>query len=522
MGSTYVPLDSWVYPILSRLSALGYITDQIQGLQALTRLECARLTEEAAENFDSNPWMNAAAEGLVFRLQQEFAREIALLSGGQNLSASLDSIYTRGMSISGPPLTDGYHFGQTVSYDFGRPFQRGMNAQAGGSFRVEAGPVAIYIRAEYQHTPSAPAPSEAVQQFISQADEIPVQPALARQEINQIQFLDAYLAVNLGNLQLSAGRQSLSWGPAPGGSLILSTNAPPITMVRLTNPEPFIPPSFLKFLGPMQVEQFFGQLQGHPTTPHPFLYGQKINFKPLQSLELGFGRTITIGGKGGDPLTPGNFIDSFFGRTTGGPEGSVPGDSHTSFDWTFNIPKVHNYLVFYGEMYADDDPVPWFNIKRNPFRPGLYITRLPGLPKVDVHFEAVNSESFVSNKSNPPGKLNYYNFTYREGGTNNGLLLGNTVGRMGKAFQGWINYWISPRNTLQLVYKNSSVDARFVPGGGAWQDYSVESEVYLHSGLYLKSSLQYEHISHFPILFKTPQNNVTATLEMGFRPGERR
>src|SRR5579862_8439007 len=46
MGSPAVPLDSWVYPALQRLAALGYITTGLQGLQPWTRLECARLLAE--------------------------------------------------------------------------------------------------------------------------------------------------------------------------------------------------------------------------------------------------------------------------------------------------------------------------------------------------------------------------------------------------------------------------------------------------------------------------------------------
>jgi hypothetical protein len=30
--------------------------------------------------------------------------------------------------------------------------------------------------------------------------------------------------------------------------------------------------------------------------------------------------------------------------------------------------------------------------------------------------------------------------------------------------------------------------------------------------------LQYEHIAHFPVLFKGPQNNFSAALEVGFMP----
>ena len=133
MGSPFVPLDSWVYPALDRLAAMGYVTTSIAGLKPWTRIECARLIEEAGEALQQGDARDHGAAALQDRLQKEFAREISLLSGGPNFTASLNSVYARTVSITGPALTDGYQFGQTVSYDFGRPFEQGTNGQAGAA-----------------------------------------------------------------------------------------------------------------------------------------------------------------------------------------------------------------------------------------------------------------------------------------------------------------------------------------------------------------------------------------------------
>jgi len=42
--------------------------------------------------------------------------------------------------------------------------------------------------------------------------------------------------------------------------------------------------------------------------------------------------------------------------------------------------------------------------------------------------------------------------------------------------------------------------------------------MYLQNGFYLKSELQYENISRYPMLFRGPQKNFTAVLEVGFSP----
>jgi membrane-associated phospholipid phosphatase len=531
MGSPFVPLDSWVYAAFERLASLRYVNTQIMGLKPWTRMECARLTEEASETLQQGRDSNSEeAARIETQLAQEFGYEMNLLGGGRNFTANLESVYGRAVSISGPALTDSYHFGQTVSYDFGRPFERGTNGQAGGSFSANAGPLTLYVRAEYQHAPSAPALSSAAVNAISTADLVPISevPAGPIAPVNRLQLLDAYVGVNLGNWQLTLGKQSLSWTPGPSGSMIWSDNIDPLNMVRLVNPQPFRLPSILRIFGPIRIDHFVGRLTGHTYVPRPFVYGQKISMKPVPLLELGFARTSMIGGQGvgdGNQLTGRYFLDQFFGRQVGG---SVPGHTSTEMDWTFYVPWVRNYIVLYGDAYATDDQLPIKNPPKNPWRPGIYITRFPKLPKLDLHVESVSTEqpgysfdSFYTGGPANKGQFNYWNQNYHDGYTNGGLLIGNSVGRDGRAFQGWLTYWLSPSNSLQVIYKKSSLAGEFMPGGGAWQDYSVRSEMHLSPHFYMKAELQYEHISRYPVLFNGPQRNITAIMEVGFTPGER-
>ena len=521
MGSTFVPLDSWVYPAFERLAALGYIRTATLGLKPWTRIECARLTDEAGQALQEREVLSQIASQLQTRLQQEFAYELGLLDGGRNLTANLESVYARAVSISGPPLTDSYHFGQTISYDFGRPFERGTNGQAGGSFSAAAGPLALYVRAEYQHAPSAPAPSDAVRNVIASRDGVPLSevqsgPVAA---INRPRLLDAYVAVNLSNWQLVLGNQSLSWGPGPD-SMMWSDNIEPVHMVRLVNPEPFHLPGLLRHVGPVRIDQFVGRLEGHPYIPRPFVYGQKITVNPFPFLELGFARRSMIGGTGGDPVTAHNLLYNFIGKqpVVNGITLSVPGDTESEMDWTFYVPKVRNLIVLYGDAYAEDDILPVERPARNPWHPGIYITRIPGIPKLDFHMEGVSTEEGGAVGGGNHGDFNYWNSIYIDGNTNNRNLIGNTVGRDGRAIQGWFTYWISPRDTVQFAFKHNTVSADFIPGGGAWQDYSLRNEIHLRNGFYVKSGLQYEHISRYPLLFHGPEKNFTAILEVGFSP----
>ena len=43
LGSTYVPLDSWIYQAMDRLISRGYIESAYMGLRPWTRMNCARM-----------------------------------------------------------------------------------------------------------------------------------------------------------------------------------------------------------------------------------------------------------------------------------------------------------------------------------------------------------------------------------------------------------------------------------------------------------------------------------------------
>jgi membrane-associated phospholipid phosphatase len=525
MGSAFVPLDSWVYAAFERLAALRTINTGMMGMKPWTRIECARLAEEAAEALTKQETLPEQAARLQGRLAQEFAYEINLLDGGRNFTANLESVYGRAVSIGGPALTDSYHFGQTVAYDFGRPFERGTNGQVGGSFSAAAGPVALYVRAEYQHAPSAPAPSDSIRNVIAQVDSVNLSQVRSGPftVINEPRLLDAYATVNLSNWQLVLGRQSLSWAPG-SDSLIWSENIEPVNMVRLVNPAPFRLPGFLERFGPVRIDQFFGRLEGHPYVPRPFVYGQKFSIKPFPFLEIGLGRRSMIGGTGGDALTASNLSRSFLGLNSS-TLNSVPGDNESEMDWVFYVPKVRNYIVLYGDAYAEDDILPIENPPRNPWHPGIYITRIPGIPKLDFHMEGVSTESpcGIIGAANHGcggnrGLFNYWNDSYHDGNTNGGQLIGNTVGREGRSIKWRLRYWISPQNSVQFTYKHNTVSSDFIPQGGAWQDYGLCDEIYLKNGFYFKSDFQFENISRYPVLFSGPQRNFTAVVELGFAP----
>ena len=50
---------------------------------------------------------------------------------------------------------------------------------------------------------------------------------------------NGYALLNLGKEEFFFGKESAWWGPGENGALLLSDNAEPITMVRLSNSVPY-------------------------------------------------------------------------------------------------------------------------------------------------------------------------------------------------------------------------------------------------------------------------------------------
>ena len=222
----------------------------------------------------------------------------------------LDSVYTRVMDIAGTPLNDSYHFGQTLINDYGRPYWQGVNNITGFSTSANDGRFAFYVDGEYQYAPTIPAYPLSVRQVIANVDLNPLQPPTPI-PANQFALQNTYAMMKYAGLDWSVGKQSMWWGPGEGGALLMSNNAAPFWMLQINRMEPMNIPGLSRFLGPFETANFFGALAGHDFPPGPYIFGQKVSFKPTENLEFGFTRDDVFGGQGHVPITFGSFWNSF-------------------------------------------------------------------------------------------------------------------------------------------------------------------------------------------------------------------
>ena len=536
MGSPYVPLDSWIYPAIERLAALGYVKSDSLGIRPWTRLECARLLSEAAE-LAADVEGGADVQELFSSLSQEFASESRLLSGEQNLQVQVESIYQQATAISGKPLTDGYHFGQTVLNNYGRPFQEGFSTALGTSGWAVAGPFVIYARGEYERAPSGPAPSAAALSFISTEDYLPQNaPILPIAAMSRFRLLDAYVGMNLANWQVSFGKQSLWWGPSAGGTMAFSDNAAPLNMFRLNRVSPFRLPWILSYLGDLRLDFFLGRLSGQQfinnrglglraqgsylqdLNPQPYLSGGRISFKFTPNFEFSMSKTTLYGGPG-NPLTATTLLKSALGfHVRTGPPGiglSEPlGDGRSVVDFSYRLPKLRNWLTLYGEGFSEDEVSPLNTAGKSVWQGGIYAAKLPTLNRLDLRLEGGFTSPVDFSSCNG---CFYHNFQYVNGYTNDGQLMGTWIGRAAQGEAIRSNYWISATKTLGIELRHRKVDRQFLPQGGTQNDASLSADFLTKSGFRFSGTLQYERWQ-IPLLATFSQSNVTASLQFSFWP----
>lgn len=518
-GSANMPLDSWIYPAIERLAAMGFIRTEFLGLRPWTRIAVAEMLNDADEHADYEGKRNAYAAALLSRLHREFADEQDL-EASANHAFRIESIYGRGEFISGTPLNDSYHFGQTIVDDFGRPFGEGFNGTAGFTGRAEYGRFNLVVRGEFDHTPVIPDLPASVRAAEASVDNISILPASGAPAIDRFRLLDSYVAVTFAGQQLSVGKQSLWWGPGESGAMILSNNAEPFYMVRWTRVLPLQLPGPLRWLGPIRYDNFFGRLEGHNYPPQPFMYGQKISLKPTPNLELGFSRTAVFAGRGITPLTVGSFFHSFFSVTSGngvaGDLRSNPGARHAGFDFSYRLPGLRRWVTLYSDSLVHDDVSPLSAPRRSAINPGVYLSHVPRVPKLDFRVEAISTDPPTS--ASLKGQFVYWEVIYRDLYLNQGKLLGSWIGREGKGGQAWITYWLSPSSTIQFSYRTAKVAKDFITRGVTQNDFSIYARIHLHQNWEVQSSLQYERWNA-PLLAPTAQSDVAASVQLTYWPG---
>ncbi len=244
-----------------------------------------------------------------------------------------------------------------------------------------------------------------------------------------------YAKLTLANVELEVGRDSLWWGPGYHGSFMLTNNALPLYMVKVSAAEPFIPSWIFKYLGPTKIAFFLAWLYARRDYPHALLSGLRVDFAPSRYVEIGASRMLQFGGKGRG-LKGVDYLEAFF-REDQGTGNKFDNNNLASIDMTIRIPGVGRYfplardLEVYGEIGGEEiepdglwpfrraffESIPQF-LKFKGHLVGLFLTNFFGLEGVDMRLEYAQN-----------GPQWYRHGVYGSGYRYKGTVMGHHMGR---------------------------------------------------------------------------------------------
>jgi Capsule assembly protein Wzi len=532
MSSPYIPLDSWIYPAVMRLYGMGFVDTVFVGMRPWTRLSVAHMLEASSDRITGST--NDEAIEIYAALEKELQPDLRIPLDRKFGRVALDSVYQRVMGIAGTPLRDSFHLGQTDINDFGRPYAAGFNNYSGFSASAHYGMFSAYFRGEYQHAPSWEGYPLNLAEALARIDDfatftsvplpgnqtIPLGPVSA---VNNLTVLEGYVSAHVVGHEFSFGKMDNWYGPGVGGGMAWSNNAENVWSFRINRVEPLFIPFISRVSGPIRYDFFVGPLKGHNDPVSPWVHSEKISLKPTPNIEFGLQRTVIWGGKGHEPITFGTFWHSFYsisdtnGAEKYGPHD--PGARFSAFDFSWRLPYLRNWLTLYTDSEVHDDVFPISAPRHAAIRPGLYLSHLPGVPKLDLRAEAVSTDPDTG--LSVGGQDMYTEVIQRNGYTSNGLLMGDWIGREDKGGQAWLTYHLSPREWVQVNFRSAKAAKDFIPGGTTQTDFSFDLVKRLTPNVEVKANVQYEQWL-VPLYKYGRQSDTTTTFQLTWYPREDR
>jgi Capsule assembly protein Wzi len=532
-GSAYIPVDSWIYSAALRLYYLGYLPTAYLDMRPWTRASLAHMLSLSQESLHSTYAPSEAVE-INARLREVLAPELA---GDRAPTLRAASVYTRVRVINGEILDDSFHLGQTIVNDYGRPDQTGFNNLTGVTAEAQGGRFSLIVRAEYQHAPSAIGYSPSVAAQLAAIDLTPNVPQTTIPEgpisaQDTVQILEANASVHLLGNEISFGRSDQWQSPALGAAMGWSNNAQDIYSFRINRVEPLYIPGLSRYVGLFRYDFMVGVLQGHQFPSDPWIHMEKVSMKVVPDLEIGFMRAVIWGGHGqycgappaapdsatcNVPITIGTFLRSFFSVTAAQPDVKFsrqnPGARFSTFDLTWRTPWDNHLVTLYLDSFAHDNVFPISNLGRSGVRPGIYIARLPGLPRVDFRAEGFTTN--VHDIESTQGHLLMWEGVQVQGYTNKGYILGDWIGRESTGGQAWLTWHLRPDQQIQLQYRQAKAADDFIPGGTTQNDMSADVVLRPLRNFEIKANLQGE-LWKAPLIAQGQQHNVIGTIQLTY------
>ncbi|MBW2312025.1 MAG: hypothetical protein JRF35_13305 [Deltaproteobacteria bacterium] len=273
-ASVNIPLDSAFYDDIDLLGAQGLIQSDLSSTRPIARTEAGRLLAEA-EYFSEIEEIPSVTTRLLTRMAEDFDEEISVATAQASAPGTalkpLDELSIAYTNLDGP---------FSIFNNEGIDYFNGNNATL--RFQTEARlwrVFSFYIEPLFLY-------NENVRGVEGDDD-------------STFRLHKGYIKFTVDNFEIQWGKDTLWWGPGYHGALLISNNARPFELYKVSNPRATLLPWIFTFLGPFRYNLFIAELDKEPASGHPpnsKLFGARVDFKPHPVFEFGMSYLTHFGG----------------------------------------------------------------------------------------------------------------------------------------------------------------------------------------------------------------------------------
>lgn len=448
-GTAIVPTSDLVYTDIDRLAELGVLDSAIIGQRPYSRREIARIARVARDRMDGgrtgkrksfSEAVSGYAESLLNRIERVgrdaddrpiSEPEVALVDGVMLTASSTDAA-RRAFASPGTRLTEAT-MEPLARRRLGRPADKGQQLSLELAQRVEP---TSWLAIQARERIEARWPDDTL--LSSTTGELLLASARARYK----------------NVALTVGRQQFTWAQRDGDGLFLASDAPALDQVSLTNDRPYVLPSLLRLLGPVQGTLVLADLGKSVVRSHSKLVAYKVSVQPTNSVELGGTFMNHFGGTGARSSSTLDqlidflpFIDVFRTHNYSDSTSALDVDSDKSIgmDGRWRISALHNVTLM-GEVLLDDfDPhrIPKLFTGYGSQSAAIIIPSI-GSPEVSLRLGAKHM-----------GIITYSHFALTNGMTTRGRLLGDELGPDAKSYSAQLRWDASSGVRFEIEGRSS-------------------------------------------------------------------
>lgn len=501
-----VPIDDPVYRDIDRLVGLGLAKDVLYGQRPWSRGEIARLIRRARDKFNEHP-LSPEIGQLLGRLEVRFREELNQERVSIHPLSFVQAGYTfldgepRPIPINGLGLVNA-KIEPLTAYKEGRHFPDGHQiAVETEHFLTASRYFSFYLRPRFDFDVTDDGNAD-LEPFVQQV----------------------YAKFGAPHFELEAGRDSLEWGQGEFGGILLSNNARPLDMVKISNPSPSILPWIFKYIGLIRYSLFVANLGPEREFPYSFLTGLKLSFKPVSYFEFGFSQLVMMGGDGAPDLSVKRALSEFFGYRGNTKNAPNFANRETGFDIRFYFPFLRNSQLYLDVQFEDTyQDISYIFKELANYQVGFFIPCLDASGTTSLRLEYRHGSPYF-----------YRHGTFITGMALNELLLGDELGPQADGAYVDVVHDLSPDLQLTGRFRYERRDGDVLqelldPDGNNRRvvvvtpepaeqriGFGVQGRYFINPKIWLTLDLGYERILSFNFVKGDDRNGVVGSANVRF------